>query len=421
MTMAKHIVVVGAGIIGSCTALELLTQGHRVTILDPCVPGGPQSASYGNGTWISPGSIIPVVTPGLWRQVPALLLDRNGPLVVRKAQLVSHLPWLVRVLLANATKAKVAATAGALGFLLVDAPDRYRHLAATIGRTDLMLNKGLLLAYSDRQAFEAEAFFWQLRRESGLRWTELDQFALRQREPFLSDDYRFGILVDDGNQCINPGEFVSEVVSAAVEAGATHDMREAIGLDIDSNGRVSVRTRSGEILCDYVVIAAGVHSKMLAAQAGDKIPMMSERGYHAVIKNPKVWPHSALMALDSKMSINTTPSGLRLAGQVEIAGLTAPPDWNRVELMIDRARKIFPGLGVREDMDVERWMGHRPSTSDGLPVIGASRRSKNVLYAFGHGHIGLTAAPKTASIVANLVAGHHHTQATRAFDPERFR
>lgn len=152
-----RIVVIGAGIVGASCALELLRDGHEVTVIEPAEAGGPQAASYGHGSWISPASVVPMSMPGLWRQVPGYLLNPNGPLVIRWRYIFKLMPWLVRFLRAGSTVSKVEATASALALLLGDAPQRHQALAAEIGRPDLVRREGLLYAYADRKALEADA------------------------------------------------------------------------------------------------------------------------------------------------------------------------------------------------------------------------------------------------------------------------
>ena len=134
----RHIAVIGAGIIGATTALALVRDGHRVTILDPGQPGGVQAASYGNGAFLSPASIIPVSLPGLWKKVPGFLLDSNGPLTIRLASLPRLAPWLWRFVRAGETWARVERTAGALATLLDGAQDRHAALATSIGQPELI-------------------------------------------------------------------------------------------------------------------------------------------------------------------------------------------------------------------------------------------------------------------------------------------
>ncbi|MFG6281102.1 FAD-dependent oxidoreductase, partial [Microbacterium sp. S16(2024)] len=146
---------------GAATAWELIKDGHAVTQIEPSEPGGPQAASYGNGAWISPASIVPMSMPGLWRKVPGYLLDPNGPLVLRWAALPSLAPWLLRFLMAGWTARKVERTAHLLASILRDGPQRHAILAEEIGRPDYIRQTGLLYAYRDRNAFAEEALAWR--------------------------------------------------------------------------------------------------------------------------------------------------------------------------------------------------------------------------------------------------------------------
>ena len=404
--MSLHVCVIGAGIVGAATAVELLRDGHRVTILEPGEPGGEQAASYGNGTLLNPSSVIPMASPRLWRKVPGYLADPLGPLTIRWSYLPRVLPWLLRFLRAGATAAKVAATARALRPLLLEAPERHRRLAEEAGVGDLIARQGVLFAFPSRADFEAEALSWRLRRENGVRWLELSEDELRQREPTLDRHYRFAVLVEENGQCRDPGAYVAALVRHAVAQGAVHQRARAIGFRVERGRLQAVRTDAGEIACDRAVIAAGAWSKMLAAAAGDRVPLETERGYHALIENPGIAPRYPVMPSDGKMACAMTPQGLRVAGQVELAGLAAAPNWRRAEILRDFARRVFPGLPA--DLPPERvkvWMGHRPSMPDGLPCIGPASGCADVMHAFGHGHVGLTAGAATARIVADLIGG----------------
>src|SRR3954454_13347286 len=127
------VAVIGAGIVGAVTALELLRDGHQVTIIEPGQPGGEHAASYGNAGFLSGTSVVPISMPGIWRNVPSWLRDPLGPLTIRWSYLPKLAPWLVRFLRAGATVARVEATARALRPLVQDAPDRHRRLAEEAG------------------------------------------------------------------------------------------------------------------------------------------------------------------------------------------------------------------------------------------------------------------------------------------------
>jgi D-amino-acid dehydrogenase len=403
---ARHVVVIGAGIIGAATALELLRDGHRVTILESGEPGGEQAASYGNGCWLSSSSVVPLSAPGIWRKVPGWLADPMGPLTIRWGYLPRMLPWLWQFVRSGSSVAKLQVTARALGPLVAQAPERHLALAREVGVAELIRREGLLYVFPDRAAFEAEAVAWQLRRENGVQWIELDENELRQCEPDLSRGYRFGVLVEEGGHCLDPGAYVAALVGAAVGQGAELRRARGTGFRLEGGRLQAVRMQQGEVGCDAAVIAAGARSGVLAATVGDRVPLETERGYHAVIEAPESWPRHPIMPSDGKMAMTMMAQGLRIAGQVELAGLEATPNWRRAEILRDYALRMWPGLPRNLPRErVKVWMGHRPSIADGLPCIGPASGCADVFHAFGHGHIGLAAGAATGRLVADLVGG----------------
>ena len=404
--MSRHVCVIGAGAVGAATALELLRDGHRVSIFEPGEPGGEQAASYGAGGWLSPASVIPPGGPGTWRRVPRMVTDRLAPLAIRWEYFMKATPWLAHFLSSGWTEARVARTAQALRPLLRDAPALHRALAEEAGVGHLIEQKGVLLIYPDRAAFEAEAMAFRIRRSLGIRWVELDGEALWEREPALDQRYRFGVLFEEAGHCTDPGPYVAALVALAERRGARMGQFRAIGLRIVNRQFQGVVAEEGMLVCDAAVICAGARSRALAETAANRVPLESERGYHVVLRDPEVRPGLPLMPSDANMAITMTAGGLRCAGQGEIAGLEAEPNWKRAEVLRDHLLRCFPGLppslpGKRFRI----WTGHRPSMPDGLPCIGRSRASANVIYAFGHGHIGLAAAARTGRVVAQIIGG----------------
>jgi D-amino-acid dehydrogenase len=419
--MTRHVAIIGAGIVGACTAVEALRAGLRVTLIDPADPGGEQAASYGNGCWLSPMSVIPPAVPGLWKKVPKFLADPLGPLAIRWSYLPRVAPWLIQYLRAGWTWDRVEAAAHALRPLVVDAPALHKALADEAGVGHLIERRGLIYIYPSRAAFEAEAKAWEIRHKVGVRWIELDANELRQREPDLDRRYTFAVMVEEGGHCTDPGAYVAGLVAHAVGQGATLVRARATGFKLEEGRLLAVQTDQGWVEADAAVIAAGAHAKALAAMLGDRVPLETERGYHAELADPEVAPRHGLMPSDGKMSVMRTANGLRCAGQVEIAGLEAAPNWKRAEILRDHLVSCFPGLP--RDLPASRvkvWMGHRPSMPDGKPCLGPARATADVIHAFGHGHTGLVAGARTGQVAVDLLLGRTPAIPVAPFDPRRF-
>ncbi len=417
----RHVVVLGTGAVGAASAIEALRAGMRVTVVDPGPPGAAHATSYGNAGWLSSHSVIPPATPGVWRQVPRWLIDPLGPLAVRWRHLPRAAPWLARYLASGWTPARLERTAQALRTLLADAPALHRQLAREAGAAHLIEQRGVLHAWRSREDFEGEALSWDIRRRVGVRWTALPEAALREAEPDLHPRYRFGVHVAEAGSCRNPGAYVAALAAHARAQGAERVAARAVGFRLQDDRLRAVRLDDGsEIACDAAVVSAGARSAALSASAGNPVRLETERGYHVVLPGAGAGPRTPVMAADCKMIVNWTDTGLRAAGQVEIAGLDAPPDWRRAAILRDHLRGMFPGLpaDLPDDAFVP-WMGHRPSLPDGLPVLGPARRSRDIVLAFGHGHVGLGGSARTGRLVAQLLAGRPPEISLAPFDPAR--
>ena len=230
------------------------------------------------------------------------------------------------------------------------------------------------------------------------------------------------MLVEENGQCRDPGAYVAALARHATSLGATIVQTGATGFRIEAGRLRAVTTSETEIACEKAVIAAGAWSKVLARAAGDRVLLETERGYHVVISDPGIEPRYPTMPSDGKMACVMTPAGLRLAGQVELAGLEAAPNWQRAEVLLKFARKVYPGLPAHLPPErVKMWMGHRPSTPDGLPCLGLASGCSDVVHAFGHGHVGLTAAAMSGKVVADLIAGRAPPFDLTPYSATRFR
>jgi D-amino-acid dehydrogenase len=412
------VVVIGAGVVGLACATYLQRDGRKVVVIDPGGPG--EGASYGNAGGLNGSSIVPVAMPGVLAKVPHWLLDPEGPLSIRLRYLPQLLPWLYRFVRAGRPEL-VTEQARALRGLLAPTVDMHRELAASVGAADLIQRSGLLIVYRGEASFAADAEANRLRADNGVKIDELNQDELRQIEPTLSPAYTRARFISENGYCRNPLRLSRALAESLVASGGEIRRERAQGFAFADGKVEAVLTTSGRIPAGAVVLAAGAHSKPLAARLGEKVPLDTERGYHAMIKAPEVAPRLPIMDAEAKFVATPMEEGLRMAGTVEFAGLEAPPDWRRARILLRHGQAMFPGLPrtVSEDR-VALWMGFRPSMPDSLPVIGPTRRYPNAFLAFGHGHVGLIGAPMTGRAIADLVAGRPPALDLAPFSAARF-
>lgn len=421
MPPSDHIVIIGAGIIGATSAFHCLNAGLRVTLIEPERPGDEQAASFGNAGWLSSHSVLPPAAPGAWKSVPKWLADPLGPLAIRWKYFPRALPWLARYLNAASNYTKVARTAVALRSLLAGAPELHQEMAQQAGVGHLIVRTGLLHAYLSKAHFEQDATAWNIRRQEGIHWQELDATALAECEPDLDRRYTFGVLVPETGSCRNPGAYTAALITHAQERGAQLVRARATGFRLEQNQLKAVTTDQGEVICDKAVIAIGARSKALAVLAGDDVSLESERGYHAVVREPEAGPRIPTMFADRKVIVTGMERGLRVAGQVEIAQMDDTPDWRRAEILRQHLVALYPKLS--DDLTANRitiWMGRRPSTPDGLPCIGLASGCRDIIHAYGHGHVGLVSSARTGRLVAQLASGTPPEICLTPFSPQRF-
>ena len=414
----KRVGVIGAGMVGVCTASWLQRDGHDVFIVEAGEPG--HGASFGNAGALNASSVTPVSMPGVMWKVPQWLFDPLGPLSLRWRYLPVIAPWLVRFIRAGSPE-KVHAQARALRPLVGATLEALMPLVRDAGAEDLVHRFGHLYVYRSPQGPENDQLAWELRRENGVEIDQFDADELRQLEPALSRDYQRGILVRENGHTSNPLGLVERLLDRFRRSGGELVRARAHGFELDGRRLAAIRTDHGEVPADAAIVCAGAWSKPLAAALGDKVPLETERGYHLMIRDPEVTPRIPTADADGKFVATPMATGLRFAGTVELAGLLAPPDWRRARILLEQGRRMLPGLAAEHPEErISVWMGHRPSLPDSLPVLGQSAATPDVIYAFGHGHVGMTAAPMTGKVVTDLAAGRPPRIDIAPFAPSRF-
>ncbi len=409
------VVIVGGGFIGLCSALQLQRRGHAVTLVDP---GDPErAASFGNAGQFAVGEVVPLSGPDTLWKVPKYLRDPLGPLAIRWGYLPRLTPWLIRLL--RAGRMEIVEKISAAQATLCDRIHLDYHPLLELADAEGLVQPGPhLRLYPSRADFEAEGWRWQLRVKSGLRYEELDRAALTAIEPTIGDSIQFAIASPDRTSVIEPLRLMQAFDKALRAGGGTVEHGSVTGFRREGDRVVAVTLADGRsIAASEVVIAAGAWSHRLTKLLGDRLPLESERGYHAVLSNPGVLPHHPMSHVERGFALLPMGDRLRLAGTVELASVDAPPNWERARRLIETARILLPGLNTSE---AKLWMGHRPGLPDSLPVIDRASQMKNVTYAFGHGHMGLSWGATTGRLVADIIEKTPSNLDTTPFRVARF-
>ncbi len=397
-TPGESLLVVGAGAIGCAAALSFARQGFRVTVIDR---GGPGSgASHGNAGGIVP-SASPLTQPGLPLKVPGMLLDRNGPLTIHPLELIRALPWFLRFL-SECTTQRAEANSIALYALSGAAPDAWKALVRGTTGSSLLRDVGWLKVYSSEAAFQHHASERGFLERRNAPFDILTQDELRQLEPNLAPIFLRGMLQPDGLFVLNPRRLVETVAAEAQALGAVFLKETVTDIHIDPDSFPVVKTDLADHRADRVMICAGAFSRKFAKQLGAAPLLEPERGYHAMFDRPERSLSRPAFWVDNSMVLCPMEQGMRLTTQSEFGGLDRGPSFTRLNRLIPKAGEMLPGLDISVR---ERWMGHRPSTPDSLPVIGPAPLTPRAFFNFGHNHLGLTLAAISAQVAFKIWSG----------------
>lgn len=396
---ATPTLVIGAGVAGLSTALYLQRAGQPVTILDPQPPAS--GASFGNAGLISADTAVPIALPGMLRKVPGWLTDRLGPLSVDPRYLPRALPWLLRWIEAGRMP-RVLEISDAMRALHRTTFACWKELLGPTRFFDLVRPHGQVHVWETDAETPAAALERSLRERQGIHSERLAADDLRQLFPGISRNIVRGLLIPGNGFTVNPHRLVTSLAELFVEAGGTIAPERAMKLIPREGGGYTVMTNTGWRQAARVVVAGGAWSRQLLDPLGVRIPLETERGYHAMLLNPGVALKMPVSNKSRAFGVTPMEHGIRVAGTVEIAGLDAPPNEERAKVLLEHVRGMFPDIDTR---DHRFWMGFRPSTPDSLPILGEAPGRPNLFLALGHGHFGMTGGPPSGRLVAHVMLG----------------
>jgi D-amino-acid dehydrogenase len=412
---ALDVVIVGGGIIALASAHKLLAAGRRVTIIER--KGIAQGTSFGNAAALAFSDILPLAASGKIRQAPKWLMDPLGPLSIPPAYAVKIAPWLWRFW-REGRPDRIQHSIAAQVALMRLAALEMASLVAESGMGAMVRHDGSLELYESNAEFARSMPGWEARSAHGVSFEHVRGERLAELQPGLSPGFVAGTFVPGWQTVSNPYDFALAIGRAVQARGGVFVRGEVTAIAPTGPG-VAIHLADGRSLtAAAAVIATGAWSRRLTDPLGDRIPLETERGYNTTLPPGAFDVRRQLIFSGHGFVVTPLVNGLRVGGAVELGGLDLPPNFKRSDAMLKKATGFLPGL---KPDGGQQWMGFRPSLPDSLPVIGSSRASPRIVYAFGNGHLGLTQSAGTGRLVRDLVCGETPSIDVSPFSPARFR
>lgn len=414
MNKQHDIIVIGAGIVGLSIALKLQESGRSVTVIDR--KGVAAEASRGNAGAFAFADIVPLATPGTMRRAPKWLLDPLGPLSIPPSYAFQIAPWMLRFWRASWRDRYETSLVAQAQLMKLSRTALERQIEAVDGEA-MMQREGQLQLYEGAKEFNASLPGWALRGKHGVEFNLLESpDAIAEIQPGLAPRFTHASYTPKWMNTCNPAGWANHIAQSFICRGGTIEGGEIKALS-QKEDWVVLTTEGEELHSKQVVVAAGAWSHHLAKTLGDKIPLETERGYNTTLPAGAFELRTHLTFGGHGFVVSKIAGGIRVGGAVELGGLTLPPNYKRSEILLQKAARFLPELKTAGG---QQWMGFRPSMPDSLPVIDHSPKARNVIYAFGHGHLGLTQAAGTAELVTSLVNKTKPMMSLDAFSATRF-
>lgn len=408
------VVVIGAGVIGLSAAIAAQSRGLTVMVVDREGPAA--GASAGNAGAFAFTDILPLASPGILKKAPKWLLDPLGPLSVPPAYALQIAPWMFRFWRACQPSRVDQATTAQTTLMDLSKAELEPFLVSTDTRS-MLRKEGNLQVYESEAEFRASLPGWEVRRNHGIEFQHLKSDEMAAIQPGLASRFILGTFTPGWYSIADPKLYTLALAEHFLNRGGVIETAEISALRAISGGVEAVATDGKVRQASKAVLAAGAFSHRVVRTLGERIPLETERGYNTTLPLDAFDLRTQVTFGGHGFVVSKLSTGIRVGGAVELGGLTLPANFRRSEAMLGKARTFLTGLKPEGGV---QWMGFRPSLPDSLPAIGRAKATPDVLYAFGHGHLGLTQSAGTARLIADLLTGQTPSIDIAPFSPQRF-
>lgn len=395
-----QLIVIGGGITGVTSAYALSREGHQVTLIEQHRYAGMET-SHANGGQLSASNAETWTHPSTLLKGIKWMLKADAPLLVNPKPSWHKLSWFAEF---AAAIPKYRENTIATAKLAIAAREHLFGWAQAEGIAFDLKKQGILHIYRDKAGFDHAGEVSKLLAEGGLPRRAVTPDEMRAIEPTLAGDY-YGGYYTESDSTGDIHKYTHGMSLACARRGVRLLTGRAVAR-VQSTGQTAhVTLDDGEVVsADAVVVCAGVHSRAIGAQLGDRLNVYPVKGYSITVmlndeQSQAAAPHVSL--LDDETKLVTSRLGadrFRVAGTAEFNGFNRDIRADRIKPLVDWVNQCFPGVSTRR---VEPWAGLRPMMPDMLPRVGPGRRP-NVFYNTGHGHLGWT----LSAITAHQLAGH---------------
>lgn len=392
--MKPMAVVIGAGLVGLCTALRLQERGLHVKIIDRQPPG--LGASFGNAGFIASEAVDPLATMSNILKAPKLWFDHYGALALPIGNWHQTLPWLKHFVAASRPN-RVEKIRPVLSALLSEAAPAWQRLLANVGLSRHLINTFYMRVWENgagEAAARAEQAFYQ-------NWHIVSEFVdkneVARLQPHLANTIHHAILLPYAHRVSNPYALSLALADTLVARGGEILHDEVISLKKHDHG-IRIQTSSAIYQADKAVLCCGAYSADLLKPLGVEIPLMAERGYHLTLPQQQSLLNGPICSAERNVFISPLDSGLRISGFSELGGTRLPANSHRYAALRHHLNALLP---QSNSTHASEWMGMRPTLPDSLPIIDIFPNLPALGMAFGHQHLGLTLAARTAELISS--------------------
>ena len=401
MTTKSDFLIIGGGPVGLSCAYYLLKSGRNVTLLDAKEIG--KGSGSGNAGHIVPSHIIPLAAPGVVTSALKWMLDpAHSPFGMKVSLNPNYISWLLKFVFA-CNDANVQRSIKPLNDLGQLSAKNFAQIVAEEKFDCSYQEKGLLFLYKTEKAFHDGRHEGEFMQKHGIPVSVYDKAKIHEVEPAALDDVIGGVHFT-GDAHLNPAVFLKLLSDRVRAMGAEMFENTAVTGFESAGGKVRVvRTSAGEFEAEQVILAAGALTPSVARDLKLNIPIQPARGYSMTMSATKTMPSHALILGERRIAVSPMDGLLRFTGRLEVGNYSMEPNPVWLQRIENSAREY---LRLDEKLDVkETWAGLRPTTPDGMPIIGKSPNHSNLFLATGHAMLGLSLGPGTGQVVAEMLNG----------------